>query len=97
MGNVATVAEAAAYNLAMFRWSMGTFYPWLIAVPLVWAMARRRIDWLDLGAVALCLVIPLALLIFSRSTGNFLVCQVALGMPALALASIRLQGTPEIK
>jgi len=89
VGNAKTLGEAASYNLEMLKWSAGSIYPWLIGVALGWGIVRRKIDWLDLAAVALCLVVPLALLIFSRSVGNYLVCQVALGMPALALGSLR--------
>jgi hypothetical protein len=89
VGNAHSVGEAAAYNLEMFSWSLGGVYPWMIAGVLIVGVVARRIDWLDLGALAICLLFPLSTLILSRSVGNYLVGQVALGMPALALACLR--------
>lgn len=89
VGSARSVAGAAAYNLRMFGRATGWIYPSMVGLALMWGIARRRVDWLDLGAVLLCLLLPLALLSASRSVGNMVVCQVPLGLLALALASVR--------
>jgi hypothetical protein len=89
VGSASTVAEAAGYNLRWFGWGVDTLCGLLVVGALISFGVLRRVDWLDFAAVSLCAALPLTMLITSRSMGNILVPQIALGMPALALASLR--------
>ncbi len=89
VGNASSMREAAAYNLEWFFHAVGSRYAILVAMALGWGIYRKMVDWLDLAAVALSIALPLALLILSRSVGNFLVSQIPLGLLALTLACLR--------
>jgi len=94
LGNATSLREAAEYNLGEFTRAIGPHYILIVVVTLVWAAFLRRIDWLDLAAVFLAIVLPLGLLIGSRSVGNPLVCQIPLGLLALTIACLRPAARP---
>lgn len=89
LGNATSLREAADYNLGQFIRVIGQQYVIVVAGAFIWGAYRRRIDWLDLSAVLLAIALPLCLLVVSRSVGNFLVCQIPLGLLALTLACVR--------
>jgi hypothetical protein len=86
VGSATSWRDAASYNLTAFAGHCGTRYGWMLLVGFVWSLIFRRIDWLDTIVVVLATAVPLVLLIISKSVGNFIVCQNAIGLPALLLA-----------
>lgn len=86
VGSADSWFEAAAYNLSAFAGHCGIRYAWLLLVGTIWVVIFRRIDWLDTVTVILATAVPLGLLIVSKSVGNFIVCQIAIGLPLLLLA-----------
>jgi len=86
VGSASTMRAAAVYNFGEFASAAGSPYALLLAAGAAWAVFFRRIEWLEVLALVVAATIPLALLIASRSVGNFLVCQTSLGLPALLLA-----------
>lgn len=89
VGNAPSVMAAAAFNGRRLAQAIGWVYAAMVVAGLAGLGWRRRLDWLDAGAVLLATLVPLATLAFSRSMGNNYVGQLAAGLPALLLAAAR--------
>lgn len=86
VGSSGSIVDAAIYNGRYFARAFGGTYAVLLMAGVGWMALTRTLDRGDVAVVALATVAPLALLVVTRSTGNHLVCQLSLGVPALLLA-----------
>ncbi len=92
VGSATSVAAAADYNWQQFQVAFGPAYAAVLLAGIGWIAATRRIDWLDFGALLVATLVPLALLAASRSSGNRLVPEIPLAIPALLLSCARRTG-----
>lgn len=88
-GNAASPATAAWYNLKIFWQAVGAIYLSIVAVAAISLIVRRRLIWADLGTTITAMMLPIAVLALSRSTGNVYVAQAGFGLPALVIACAR--------
>ncbi len=86
VGSASSITDAAVYNGRNFVRALGGAYAAGLGVGVGLVALTRKIDWGDVAVVLLATVTPLLLLTVSRSTGNHLVSQLSLGVPALLLA-----------
>lgn len=92
VGSAPTIVAAAIYNWQQYERAFGPNYAGILLAGMVWIVIVRRIEWLDALALVLAALVPLAFLAISRSSGNPLVPQLSLGVPALLLSVARRTG-----
>lgn len=89
VGSAASFGDALAYNWGYFARAMGGTYGWILLGGVGALAFTRKLDGGDVCVVVMATLLPLALLIASRSIGNHFVCQLPLGVPALLLGCAR--------
>ena len=89
VGNAASIGEALRFNLVVYGRSFGVLAGiglFVGAVTSIWI--QRRLDGVRLLMVGAAWVIPLAVLVATKSAANVFVQQVSLGIPALIFVSL---------
>ncbi len=92
IGGAESISAAIGFNFHQLGQAIGPLSGTILAAGFISVAIKRGIDWTLLLATLTIGLIPMLLLVASKSWGNAYVQQMSLGLPALLMIAIRPSG-----